>query len=566
MRARARNCVGSVSMTSSVEALSPKSPLSPEQKSKLIGNFSPVHTRRRIQSEDVSKVLPDFAEFPISRKCPKLVAELGTEVRDVEAELLDLQQVQSELNMFLTHCIDHQKKISGEIHFMETGDYRSEDISKRLMPYYESRTLEEIPPSTSAEADEEVTVDDTAANVDDEYESSCPTVNMPGKFWKFIKDYEGSIDEAFLYRYYTQILSPLSYESSKISGTTVPNNTVVADSVGVEGVPAAASRLTSPTSKALLKRQNSCSKRTGRPAKIARVMDESIDSLLAETIQAWSTEEKLNSQIYGGISESHECNGIDSLPDVRSETADEMEEQVDRKFVNCEEQQLVNKFDSSYLGIEYKNLKDTVISVINASQGEFIKEGEKKLLKKEVTDGEAKEINGTSGSRVMAQFESFKKTLINFVKGVIESTNSIDSKPIVSGGSLSFSSINGNGLCIPAYQTEELEVGVEKSEPVELGQGLDQVTAALKKAKEDLQDRNEACRYIVITVWHRMLAEYLRNKLEKDLFQATKELTAVREKYFRDYPPKRPANEKEREECAAALKKYNNILNAYYQK
>lgn len=57
--------------------------------------------------------------------------------------------------------------------------------------------------------------------------------------------------------------------------------------------------------------------------------------------------------------------GIDSLPDVRSETADEMEEQVDRKFVNCEEQQLVNKFDSSYLGIEYKNLKDTVISVIN---------------------------------------------------------------------------------------------------------------------------------------------------------------------------------------------------------
>lgn len=57
------------------------------------GNFSPVHTRRRIQSEDVSKVLPDFAEFPISRKCPKLVAELGTEVRDVEAELLDLVTV-----------------------------------------------------------------------------------------------------------------------------------------------------------------------------------------------------------------------------------------------------------------------------------------------------------------------------------------------------------------------------------------------------------------------------------------------------------------------------------------
>lgn len=57
--------------------------------------------------------------------------------------------------------------------------------------------------------------------MDDEYESSCPTVNMPGKFWKFIKDYEGSIDEAFLYRYYTQILSPLSYESSKISGSSV---------------------------------------------------------------------------------------------------------------------------------------------------------------------------------------------------------------------------------------------------------------------------------------------------------------------------------------------------------
>lgn len=564
MRPRGRLSGESISITSPSGTLSPKSPLSPEPKNKFIcGNFSPVHTRRRTQSEDVPKVLPDFAEFEISQKCPNLSAKLEMEVHDVEAELLDLLQIESELNMFLTHCIDHQKKIIGEIHFMETGDYRSEDISKRLMPSYELRSLEDIPPSTSAEADEEVPVNDGAVNEEDDYESSCPTVNMPGKFWKFIKEYQGPIDESFLYRYYTRVLSPSVTDGVTRLGENVENGVMTARTPDRKHD---GSCMTSPICGKLLKRQVSSGRRFGRPPKAARTANDNIDSLLAETIQAWSTEEKLNSLwLQNGLSESHECNGVEAFINGCNGVGDEPDEKFDRKNLGCEDK-FADRFDKSYLGIEYRNLKDTVISVINASQNDFAEDVEKKSLKKESVDQGNKDVNGTNGSRVVAHFEAFKKTLMNFVKGAIENSLVADSKPIDSNKDMTFTSANGNRGCVIPCKPEDLEMGEVKSEPVEIGQDLDQVSAALKKAEEDLQDRNEACRYLVITIWHRMLAEYLRNKIESNLTEATKELNAVREKYFRDYPPKKPANDKERDECAAALQKYNTVLKAYYEK
>lgn len=63
-------------------------------------------------------------------------------------------RLQVELEQILVHTTDHQKKIDGEITFITTGDYPSDDISCRPMPTYELRTAESFP-SCSKQIDPE---------------------------------------------------------------------------------------------------------------------------------------------------------------------------------------------------------------------------------------------------------------------------------------------------------------------------------------------------------------------------------------------------------------------------
>lgn len=63
-------------------------------------------------------------------------------------------KLQIELEQILVHTTDHQKKIYGEITFLTTGDYPSDDISSRLMPVYELKTSEPLP-SCSKEIERE---------------------------------------------------------------------------------------------------------------------------------------------------------------------------------------------------------------------------------------------------------------------------------------------------------------------------------------------------------------------------------------------------------------------------
>uniref|UniRef100_A0A0N5ASI3 Rho-GAP domain-containing protein n=1 Tax=Syphacia muris TaxID=451379 RepID=A0A0N5ASI3_9BILA len=565
MRSRGRLSGGSINIASPNGDVSPKSPQSPESKTKIMtGNFSPVHTRRRTQSEDVTKVLPDFAAFDISQKCSKILSSFEPEVHDIDGELLDLLQIESELNMLLTHCIDHQKKIIGEIHFLETGDYRSEDISKRLMPTYELRNFDNIAPSTSAEAEEKASTEAASANEEDDYDSSCPTVNMPGKFWKFIKDYQSELDETFLYKYYTQILSPLFTDDSvRSADSDAKSSRIMSYSPNSKSKTPISSPLASPTYRRVLKRQGSTGKPLETPAKTPKLENEGIDSLLAETIQAWSSEEKLKFPwMQNCFSDGSACNGTEPLFNRCDQENNDMEEEFDKKEADGGDK-FADRFDKSVLGIEYKNLKDTVINVINASQIGFSKDVEKNTLKKEFWPDYCS--GGSSGSQVIAHFEAFKKTLMNFVKGAMEIKFSADHDVMDGVSNAEFNRGNENSVFMPSCKTEGIEVDERKSEALEIGQNLDQVSAALKKAEEDLQDRNESCRFIAVIVWHRILAEFIRKKLETDLSNATKELNVVREKYFRSYPPKKPANDKEREECAVALRKYNSALKNYYE-
>lgn len=58
-------------------------------------------------------------------------------------------KLQAELEKILVHTTDHQKKIAGELTFLQTGDYPSDDISNRPMPSYQQRVVEPKPTTSN---------------------------------------------------------------------------------------------------------------------------------------------------------------------------------------------------------------------------------------------------------------------------------------------------------------------------------------------------------------------------------------------------------------------------------
>ena len=55
------------------------------------GTLSPLHTRRRTQSDDAPRNLPYFAEALIGEVCDKILERMAeTDVRDVEWHVLNL--------------------------------------------------------------------------------------------------------------------------------------------------------------------------------------------------------------------------------------------------------------------------------------------------------------------------------------------------------------------------------------------------------------------------------------------------------------------------------------------
>ncbi|VDN17872.1 unnamed protein product [Gongylonema pulchrum] len=175
------------------------------QQQHINGALSPLHTRRGPHGTGASTA-PDFAEFDYRRECPRLVAVAEEEkFDDIVAAFADLDKLQEELEHILIHTTDHQKKICGEITFINTGDYPANDISRRPMPVYELNALEPIPGCST-------TSNKTAENPYGEMDSPddnfdvWPPVNLPRKFWVFVREYLDPIDEEYLQLWWSDIV------------------------------------------------------------------------------------------------------------------------------------------------------------------------------------------------------------------------------------------------------------------------------------------------------------------------------------------------------------------------
>ncbi|EJW76660.1 hypothetical protein WUBG_12432 [Wuchereria bancrofti] len=192
------------------------------------GALSPLHTRRGPLNDLVTPT-PDFAEFDYVRECPKLLAVTSDEdCQNVAVTFSDLDKLQIELEQILVHTTDHQKKIYGEITFLTTGDYPSEDISIRLMPVYELKTSEPLP-SCSKEIEREPIVEDPCMDGEinwlDEGFDVWPPINLSQKFWVFAREYLDPVDEEYLHQWWSSIIQLFNNDSiSKLQSDLCPGN------------------------------------------------------------------------------------------------------------------------------------------------------------------------------------------------------------------------------------------------------------------------------------------------------------------------------------------------------
>lgn len=192
------------------------------------GALSPLHTRRGPLNDLVTPT-PDFAEFDCVRECPKLLAVTSDgDCQNVAVAFSDLDKLQIELEQILVHTTDHQKKIYGEITFLTTGDYPSDDISIRLMPVYELKTSEPLP-SCSKEIEREPIVEDSCMDGEinwlDEGFDVWPPVNLSQKFWVFAREYLDPVDEEYLHQWWLSIVQLFKNDSvSKLQSGLCPGN------------------------------------------------------------------------------------------------------------------------------------------------------------------------------------------------------------------------------------------------------------------------------------------------------------------------------------------------------
>uniref|UniRef100_A0A1I7V9P0 DUF4378 domain-containing protein n=1 Tax=Loa loa TaxID=7209 RepID=A0A1I7V9P0_LOALO len=510
----------------------------PDDKSKQLmnGALSPLHTRRGSLNDLVAPA-PDFAEFDYFHECPKLLAVTSDEdCQNVAVAFSDLDKLQIELEQMLVHTTDHQKKIYGEITFLTTGDYPSDDISSRLMPVYELKTSDPLP-SCSKEIEREPIVEDPCTNGEinwlDEGFDVWPPVNLSQKFWIFTREYLDPVDEEYLHQWWSNIvqlfsndgisksrpqLCPVTAKKSTRCETVLHDHKISSlPSFSKWSIPISLHRNKSfissrnISSHVRLKLLNNDS--LPPPNKIARFEKRppsqspgKIISLLVDLINAY-----VGGKI--GSLDDH-CNGI--LP----------------------------KLDK-------KTRKDSV-SLVQFEGDDWIIENEgaerEDAFRVSLPNGLTSEENATA---------SCGDTLEMLNYALADYLSRFDKE---------FDANKCNKVIQEIIGPEDIEELVRKCASGEKHDSEDDVSAALKKLQTELTEKAIPWYSMVTKIWNRLLAEYLRMKLEQALDKADQELFEIYDKYYSEFPRRQPMNEQEREECRRVLQRRNDVARAYYGK
>ncbi|MFH4983264.1 hypothetical protein AB6A40_009973 [Gnathostoma spinigerum] len=108
---------------------------------------------------------PDFMGYPCEDVVRRLEALFDSETVDDEdsgkADDIKEESVSAVaviLESMMTHNIDYQKRIAGELRFHRSGEYASDDISNRPKPFFVYRTQPVIAPESTRDSDDDLCV------------------------------------------------------------------------------------------------------------------------------------------------------------------------------------------------------------------------------------------------------------------------------------------------------------------------------------------------------------------------------------------------------------------------
>ncbi|KAM3725594.1 Mechanosensory protein [Dirofilaria immitis] len=511
----------------------------PDDKSRQLmnGALSPLHTRRGPLNDLVTPT-PDFAEFDYLQECPKLLAVTSDEdCQNVAVAFSDLDKLQVELEQILIHTTDHQKKIYGEITFLTTGDYPSDDISRRLMPVYDLKISEPLP-ACSKEIEREPIVEDLCTDGEinwlDESFDVWPPINLSQKFWIFAREYLDPIDEEYLQQWWSNIVhlfinDDISKSPSQMCPVTEKKSTncdTLFHGHKINSLPSYSKWDTSIS----LHRNRSfiCSKNMSSPVRLKLLNNDS--SPPPNKIARY--EIRSPSQSPGKT--------LSLLDDLIS------------AYVNGKNDGVDNHYNGVLPKLEKKNCfkKDSVSLVQLESNDWMIKNeevGREDIFQVAHSNGLASEENGSidCGDTLEMLNYALADYLSRFDK--------------------EFDTSKCNKVIQELIGSEDVEELVGKCMADKKHNNEDEVSA-LKKLQAEFTEKAIPWRSIVAKIWHRLLAEYLRMKLEQALDKADQEMFEVYDKYYSEFPRRRPMNGQEREECRCVLQRRNDVAQAYYGK
>ncbi|VDM41768.1 unnamed protein product [Toxocara canis] len=492
------------------------------------GALSPLHTRRGTHGDTSISVAPDFATFDL--------APLRTWINEITQRgglrslLENAHRLQEDMDKMLAHNIEHQKKIAGELAFQTTGDYPPNDISTRLMPNVQLMELKTLSAPCRKDHIEKVVFDE---EFEQESVSSgdfgWPPVDLPRKLWVWLRQYADPIDENFIVKWQRSIISRFLPENmAKIHEMGSEKKAKIGQQAGTRNrKPSLTVKLSqdtqyemrSPTAvkdQPLLMPQTVSLKRLasedhlkGRQVLPTKRHRSSITSpkmlpLMDDLVKAYFEEQ--------GADHSPQHNGVFDAGDKR-------------KMLTRKE----SVFNGNGRGMEPK--------VWKREMDEDCPSEDLRM------NGHAPDTASGSGVAECAG------TLAKLGRALKEHFNKNDF------------SVKHDSSSESSDLEEETTVNnsAEKS-----GEGMDEVTMALMNSQKELYEHEEEYRRLVAKVWNRLLAKHLRDKRESDLNKASRELYEVYDKYFCEFPTRRPANEREREECRAVMRKCVELSNRFY--
>ncbi|CAG9535403.1 unnamed protein product [Cercopithifilaria johnstoni] len=506
-----------------------------KSRQRMNGALSPLHTRRGPLNDLVTPT-PDFAEFDYLHGCPKLLTVTSDEdCQNVAVAFSDLvfsyiykancyrqfqDKLQIELEQILVHTTDHQKKIYGEITFLTTGDYPSDDISSRLMPVYELKISEPVP-SCSKEIEREPIVEDPCTDDEinwlDEGFDVWPPINLSQKFWVFAREYLDPVDEEYLQQWWSSIVQLFSND----------------------GISKSRSELCEVTAK--------------KSARCETILhDRKISSLPSFSKWEWGTLTSLHRN-RSFISSKNSSSPVRlKLLNNDSSPPPSKIARYDKRPLSQSSGKTISLLDdliSAYVG--GKNEKDPVSLVHLEGNDWIIKNegtGREDVFRVAHPNGLASEENGaaTCGDAL---------EMLNYA--IADYLSRFDKK---------FDANKCNEVIQEIVGPEDVEELVRKCGSGKKHNSEDEVSAAFKKLQAELTEKEIPWRSMVAKIWHRLLAEYLRMKLEQALDKADQEMFEVYDKYYSEFPRRRPMNEQEREECRCVLQRRNDVAQAFYGK